>query len=122
MKPLIRPANLKDIESLMQLELSLFSKWSVMDEIDGIDKAWFLTKAHRERVEAFMASKNKLIFVVEDNYDNPNNKNEIVGYLKCEILEREPFLKKVGYVSELFILSEYRGKGIATSLLNKALE
>lgn len=49
--------------------------------------------------------------------------SEAVGFVACDtnwfsVFER----KKVGEVHELFILPEYRGKGIGAKLLGKALE
>lgn len=109
----IRDASTEDIKQIMQLQSELFSKWDSMDEIDKIDNNWFLTKEHHKKIMEDI--KTKKIIVAEEN-------NKVISYLKCEITEREPFLKKVGYISETYMIPEYRRQKIGTELLNKALE
>ena len=46
----------------------------------------------------------------------------VSGYLKAEIREREPFLKKVGYISEAYIIKEARRKYVGSLLLDHALK
>jgi hypothetical protein len=63
---------------------------------------------------ACINDSTKRIFLALEN-------NKCIGYLKAEISEREPFLDKVGYVSEIYILKEYRSKNVGSKLLDKAL-
>jgi len=70
---------------------------------------------HKERILGFLNSKTKRLYVALFA-------KKIVGYLKAEILEREPFLQKVGYISETYIVPQYRGKMTGTKLVKLSLE
>lgn len=110
----IRIANENDLEILMNMEFELFKKWSSIDEIDKINSSWFFSSEHKEKTLKLLKSKKDRIYVAILD-------NKIVGYLKCHIKKREPFLKKVGHISEAFILERYRSKKIGTKLLDVAL-
>lgn len=110
----IKEASEADVQSLMNLELALYKKWDAMDKIDNINERWFLSENHKQSVISYLNSKsNKLFICLVDN--------KTVGYLKAEIKEREPFLKKVGHISETFIFPDFRGKKIGSELLSHAL-
>jgi|TARA_B100001971_G_C18167977_1_gene525386 hypothetical protein len=111
----IRTAKENDANVIMDFELTLFKKWDDMDPIDKIDENWFKSDDHMNRTLKFINDNSKKIFLAFEG-------DKCLGYLKAEINEREPFLKKVGYVSETYILEECRGKHIGTILLDKTLE
>ncbi len=111
----IRTAKENDAKIIMDFELTLFKKWDNMDPIDKIDESWFNSADHLKRTLKFINDNSKKIFLVFEG-------EKCLGYLKTEINEREPFLKKIGYISEAYILEECRGKHIGTTLLDKALE
>ena len=111
----IRIAKDEDVKIIMKFELELFMKWDEIDPIDKIDKNWFGSKEHRNKIIKVISNPSKRIFLAF--------RNEVCsGYLKAEIIEREPFLKKVGYISEAYIVKNMRRKHIGSKLLNKALE
>lgn len=110
----IRTAKIEDVKTIMELDLSLFKKWDKIDRIDQIDRKWFESDAHHKRIiDSINDSSKKIILAFEND--------KCIGYIKAEVLEREPFLKKVGYVSEMYILEEYRNKHIGSKLLKNAL-
>lgn len=111
----IREAKLEDIQQLMKLEKSLFSRWDEFDPIDKINNEWFYSESHKKHLtDVLKDSKNK-VFVLVD-------KNNIIGYVKAHLFCREPFLEKVGYVSELFVKKSYRSQGRGKQLLDETLK
>lgn len=61
--------------------------------------------------------KNTKIFIVKEN-------RQLIGYtwIYTYLLDYLKSKKKVGYINEFFLTEKTRGKGIATKLMNKALE
>jgi ribosomal protein S18 acetylase RimI-like enzyme len=111
----IRTAEKKDVKIVMEFEFELFQKWDRMDKIDMIDETWFNSNEHLKKTLKIIKDTSKQIFLAFE-------KNTCLGYLKAEISERELFLKKVGYVSEVYIITNARGKYVGSALLDKALE
>ncbi len=61
---------------------------------------------------------NGLIFVAEVD-------GKIIGYAVCWIEKRPTYLYKVdrvGYISDIFVEQDYRGKGTGSALLSKVLD
>ncbi|MBI5390868.1 GNAT family N-acetyltransferase [Candidatus Woesearchaeota archaeon] len=102
----------KDIETIMDLQLQLFKRWDTLDVIDKINERWFKSQKHKKNILDILSKKEKKIFLAVN--EKP------IGYVKAEILQREPFLKKVGYIAELYILPKFQGKGVGSLLLKKA--
>jgi len=109
----IRKAKKEDIPAIKDLVLKLFSKWEKIDPADKLDKDWFKKSKSNKFYTDMIKDKDKLLIVAEED--------KVVGYLLLETKYRDPFIKenKVGYVSELFVLPEYRGRGIAKLLLKE---
>lgn len=110
----IRLADMGDIETIMKFQFKLFSKWDSMDKIDEIDKDWFMTEKHQTHILEYIKDEKYRIYIALLN-------GKPVGYILCEIYQREPFLKKVGYIPEIYVLPDNRGKKIGSKLLNSAL-
>lgn len=108
-------ASEKDVDDVMQLEYNLFKKWDAIDPVDKIDENWFNSKQHVRHVNNYIKNDSNRIFLAFEE-------KKCLGYLKSEIREREPFLQKVGYIAEVFIVPQSRGKQIGTQLLDKAQE
>lgn len=78
--------------------------------------------------EEYGISKKDKEFILEEFDDYFSNgaiilalENKIVvGYL-CGIIEKDMY-EKTGYLGELFVLKEYRGKGISTKIKDVFLE
>jgi ribosomal protein S18 acetylase RimI-like enzyme len=116
----IRTANKNDINEIIKLKLTLFSKWDKTDPIDKIELKLFNSNKHKLFLEKEIKDKNKKILVALVK-DNANNKQEYIGYIKAEIIQRELFLKKVGYISEIYIKNKYRHQEVATKLMNEII-
>ena len=114
-KPAYRIAKEEDIGAIMKMQFKLFKRWDSMDKIDKIDNSWFFSNDHKERILDLLNSKTKRLYVALFA-------KKIVGYLNAEILEREPFLQKVGYISETYIVPQHRDKMVGTKLVKLALE
>ncbi len=71
-------------------------------------KEFFLKKIH---------SENALLLVCE-------TEGKLVGYSLCYIAKEMPIyvIDKTGYLSDLYILPEYRGKGISTKFKDAAFD
>jgi GNAT superfamily N-acetyltransferase len=110
----IRVADCNDSKIIMGFQFELFKKWDAIDPIDKIDKPWFNSKQHLEQTIDTINDNSKKIFLAFE-------KDRCIGYIKAEIIKREPFLKKTGYISEEYILAESRGRKAGSLLLKKAL-
>jgi len=86
-----------------------------------IDPTYFdITKHARNKFLRFVKKKIKdgnsklLVAIVDD---------KIVGYILGWVKERPPIfkLKKVGYISDCFVVKEFRGKGIGEKLTQRML-
>ena len=111
----IREAKSEDIQQLMKLEKTLFSKWDELDTIDKISIEWFSSEFHKKHLtEVLKDTKNK-VFVLVD-------KDNIIGYVKAHLFCREPFLERVGYVSELYVEKSHRSQGGGKRLLDESIK
>ena len=110
----IRELEVKDKKQVKNLIFNLFSKWDDLDEIDMINKEWFNSKEFDLYFNKILINDN-IKFLVLELEDN------IVSYIKGEILLREPFLKKVGNISEIYTLEEVREKGYGKKLFNELI-
>lgn len=69
-------------------------------------------KTVAKTVKDLLTSKKYFVYIAEE-------KNILKGYICGEIMKKKGrVLHTEGYVSELYIQKEYRGKGIGKSLLN----
>lgn len=69
-------------------------------------------KTVAEDIKNLLTSKKYFIYVAED-------KNILKGYICGEILRKKGrVLHKEGYISELYIQKEHRGRGVGKALLN----
>ena len=70
-----------------------------------------LTKFYTKKIH----SKNAILLVAE-------NEGKLVGYLLAYIVKEIPIyvIDKTGYIGDIYVLPEYRGRGIATKLKDAA--
>ena len=101
----IRRAKKKDIE---QLSL-LFDKYRIFykQESDIVKARSFLKKR--------MKRKETVIFVAEDN-------KKLIGFTQLFPIFTSVGMKRTWLLNDLFVDESYRGKGVATGLLNAAKE
>jgi ribosomal protein S18 acetylase RimI-like enzyme len=112
---MIRRLENKDLKEFGRLMFELYNKWDHMDPIDKIDKSWFCSNKHHNFVKKLMKKNNCRILVYEKD-------QKIVAYLTAFIEERQPFLKKVGYISETYTSKEFRGQGIGKQLVKETFK
>ncbi|MFC1723500.1 GNAT family N-acetyltransferase [Nanoarchaeota archaeon] len=103
-----------EIKQVAPLMLELYKRWDAMDPIDKIDESWFLSEKHHRYLNKLIDDPKCLFLVCKTD--------KIVGYAIALIEERMPFLQKVGYISETFVLEEMRGKSVGKSFVKEILK
>jgi len=110
---MIREMDENDIEIVSKLISELYKKWDAIDSIDKIDQEWFGSEKQFDYLKKLLDDEKCRIMIYEED-------GIIVSYLMASIQERKPFLKMVGDIAETFTLAEYRNKGIANKLVERA--
>ncbi|MBN2458454.1 GNAT family N-acetyltransferase [Candidatus Woesearchaeota archaeon] len=103
-----------DIKEVAKLMFELYKRWDEIDPIDKINKRWFCSKRHHDYLKGLLRNKDCIHLVAED-------KGRIVGYIFAYVEQRQLFLKKVGYISELYVLPGYRGSGLGKALVARVI-
>ena len=105
---LIRKVTREDIDSFVDV---------YMESYTGLEEyAYTRRRDIRNYFKWLMSRDSDGFMLVEVN-------EKVVGFVACDtnwisVFERE----EVGEIHELFVLSKWRGKGIGTALLNRAIE
>ena len=108
----IRYAKPGDIEEVAELDMKLDGFEKKFDSSLKIGKKERTKKWLRKRLK----DRNFKLIVTEKN-------SKIIGYTFGWIEKTESFtFKKRGYICDIFILKEYRGKGIGSKLVKKLLK
>jgi len=97
----IRPLKPGDITAVMQLHREL--GWNPAFHADG--------STLRQRLEALTTEDNALLLVAELD-------NRVVGYIHGEIVTYLLFAGREMLVSELFVMTDARGRGVGRALMN----
>jgi len=120
---IVRRANAKDIDSLVRLWKE-FMKVHDADVIAKNSKLKPHLKLNKDAHLGFkkwtgqlIKSKNGLITIVEVD-------GKAVGYTLCLIKKNIPVfaLKKLGYISDMYVKKEYQGLGISSKLKDDAIK
>lgn len=104
---------------MYKIEKVVLSK-SLMSELINLSKVW-----KDEAISYGIVENAKEDFVGKDIYVAYNNRNKVIGYLLCSFFKENkqtptiPKGSKVCYVDELYVLKNYRSKGIGTLIFNK---
>ncbi|NLM13538.1 MAG: GNAT family N-acetyltransferase [Epulopiscium sp.] len=111
----IRKAHKNDIDilSILWNELILFHKGK--NNVFPVSKDWRKLKA--KELEWILESKQVVVYIVEVD-------TKIVGYIKGSIRKVPPLydIRNEGKIEEIYIMPEYRGRGLATQLVNHIIE
>lgn len=99
-KTRIRPLQKKDIESIMRLHKEL--GWNPAFKDDG--------STLRQRLSALITEENALLLVAEIDA-------KVVGYIHGETITYLLFAGREMIVSEVFVRSSARGKGVGKALM-----
>ncbi len=118
---LIRKANKKDFKELLELVLECTIYHHELDKKNLGDK-----KLKRGSIKNIKENESKIL-----KGDLKNNsttifiaieKSKIVGFITLSLLEKNANIKsKRGEINDLFILEDYRKKGIGKMLIKKAI-
>ncbi|MBW2987806.1 GNAT family N-acetyltransferase [Candidatus Woesearchaeota archaeon] len=108
----IRTLKKGDVKQIAILRYKLYLTWDAMDPIDKMDKKYFKSQRHYNFLAKWARDKNYLILVAEDD-------GKIVAFFKSYIMERAPYLQKVGYIAESYVDPKYRKKGIGAKMLDE---
>ncbi len=120
---IIRKANLKDVPEIVNL-WKKFMKYpdEILIKNNKKLKPYFTKKKNaanmfRKYAQTNILSKDAVIHVAEI-------KGKLVGYSLSFIKKNIPIfkMKKIGYISDLFVKKEFRGMGISTRLKNEAIK
>lgn len=110
---IIRTATVKDAPAIGQLWLQLVAYHRQLDDRmpvaaeDGAER-------YAYRVQDSMDDSHSKVFVAEDN-------EQIVGYVMGVIVDLLPEMfveERGGFLADIFVLPEYRGKGTGKALVN----
>lgn len=119
----IRKASLKDIPTIVNMwkEFMAFYKNTIIKQ-DPKLKPYLRKKKNIESifkkfVEKHIHSKNGMVHIAEVD-------SKPVGYSVTFIKHNFPFfyLKKIGYISEIFVKKKFRGMEISSKLKDKAIK
>lgn len=119
----IRKASLKDVSTIISMwkEFMAFYKGTIIKQ-DPKLKPYLRKKKNIENifkkfVEKHIYSKNGMVHIAEVD-------KKPVGYSIIFIKHNFPFfyLKKIGYISEIFVKKKYRGKDISSRLKDEAIK
>lgn len=113
----IRRARKEDIPCIAKHWVSLMKSHAPRDE-----KMYQLKPDYVERYEKFlkkrMRARNAAVFVAELK-GKSKLKGKLIGHAMVSVGKLPPIylIDREGYVDEIFVKPEYRGKGVGTSLL-----
>ena len=113
--PSIRRANLGDLDALVHLRLDLLRE---VGNLKSEDDAPALAEATRRYLREKIPQNAFLVWVAEE-------KGKIVGTSGLLLYEKPPiagdFSRREAYITNMYTLPEWRGKGIATVLLEEII-
>ena len=101
---MIREADIKDANTLDKLLTLLVQDERKYD--DTISSTFILIDYHKN----YLKNKNNICYVYEDN-------NEIVAYIDGKIVNDGAEVVDTFKINALYVLDDYRNKGIATNLI-----
>jgi len=108
----IRKLKKEDVKQVALLRYKLYLTWDAMDPIDKIDRKYFKSQKQHNLLNKWVTDRKRLILVAEE-------KGSIIAFFNSYIMERAPFLQKVGYLAEGYVDPKYRRKGIAAEMINE---
>ncbi|WP_341878188.1 GNAT family N-acetyltransferase [Defluviitalea saccharophila] len=111
----IRKADKKDIDILSILWNELIYFHRSKKNIFPISKDWKQLK--EKELEWILESKQVFIYVAEVD-------TKIVGYIRGSIRKIPPLydIRNEGNIEEIYIMPEYRNRGLATQLVHRIIE
>ncbi|MBD3259539.1 GNAT family N-acetyltransferase [Candidatus Woesearchaeota archaeon] len=108
----IRKLKKEDIKQVALLRYKLYLSWDSIDPIDKLDKKYFRSQKHYNLLNRWIKDRKRLILVAEE-------KGKIIAFFNSYIMERAPFLQKVGYMAEGYVDPKHRRQGTAAMLVTR---
>ena len=104
----IRSAKKEDIKDIQDLRY-LLAKYEKDLGLNIVVPEWGYTEAGEKDLDYFL--NQQYIYVAEEN-------EQIVGFITAEVLKKKVWYNvQLGSINNIFVLEEYRGKGIGKALM-----
>ena len=104
----IRSAKKEDIKDIQDLRY-LLAKYEKDLGLNIVVPEWGYTEAGEKDLDYFL--NQQYIYVAEEN-------EQIVGFITAEVLKKKVWYNvPLGSINNIFVLEEYRGKGIGKALM-----
>ena len=115
MKIKIGEAKRKDINSIVELNKGLANFHRKIDKYYKSGEDW--REAFMKHLIKNFGKKNFKILVAKD-------KNKVIGYFTGAIQKPKPYAvpRKIGRISDAFVLAKYRGKGVGEQLFGEFIK
>ena len=108
----IRKAEKEDIKDIQDLRY-LLAKHDKSLGLDIVETKWGYTEVGKKDLEYFL--NEQYIYVAEE-------KEKIVGFITAEIFKKKVwYTVQLGSINNIFVLEEYRNKGIGKALMKTAI-
>ncbi|WP_433944724.1 GNAT family N-acetyltransferase [Paenibacillus sp. SN-8-1] len=112
----LRRAKYSDLENLVELRIALLQEVGKMGNKEELEE---VRNANRLYYEKHLKSGDYISFVTE-------SQGQIIGTIGLIIINRPPYLHNLlgmdAYIMNVYTTPDFRGKGIATALLDKSIE
>ena len=109
----IRKAEKEDIKDIQDLRY-LLAKHDKSLGLDIVETKWGYTDVGKKDLEYFL--NEQYIYVAEEN-------EKIVGFITAEIFKKKAwYTVQLGSINNIFVLEEYRNKGIGKALMKTAID
>ena len=104
----IRSAKKEDIKDIQDLRY-LLAKYEKDLGLNIVVPEWGYTEAGEKDLDYFL--NQQYMYVAEEN-------EQIVGFITAEVLKKKVWYNvQLGSINNIFVLEEYRGKGIGKALM-----
>ena len=104
----IRSAKKEDIKDIQDLRY-LLAKYEKDLGLNIVVPEWGYTEAGEKDLDYFL--NQQYIYVAEEN-------EQMVGFITAEVLKKKVWYNvQLGSINNIFVLEEYRGKGIGKALM-----
>ncbi|VVB75025.1 Mycothiol acetyltransferase [uncultured archaeon] len=113
----IRPAKIKDLNVLTNLFLDLIkNEKSIAPAFKTLDRE-SIPGIRKYTKKCINSKSNSFLLLAEIN-------EKVAGFIYCQIKNRPKIytVKKIGYVSDLFVVKKYRKRSVGKSLMNEAIK
>ena len=109
----IRKAKKEDMKDIQDLRY-LLAKYDKSLGLDIAVTEWGYTEVGKKDLEYFL--NEQYIYVAEEN-------EKIVGFITAEIFKKKAwYTVQLGSINNIFVLEEYRNKGIGKALMKTAID